>query len=195
MRTVVLDLETKKLFSEVENGKHELLEVSVCGIYDSAQNPEQAFRVFFEDELNQLWPILESADLIVGYNIKKFDYRVLSAYYKGDLFSLPTLDLYEVLKDNLGFSLPLDTVAHATLGTRKSGTGLKAVQLFKEEKFEELKKYCLDDVRITRDLFLYAQEKGHLKYFDLGNTVKIVSLDLSKLLPKENKKTQMSLGV
>lgn len=191
-KLVVLDLETKKLFHEVKNGKHELLEVSVCGIYDGATD---SLKAFLEAELSEIWPILENADLIVGYNIKKFDYRVLSPYYKGDLYKLATLDLYEVVKENLGFALPLDALAHATLGVRKSGSGLKAVKLFKEGRIGELKDYCLDDVKITRDLFFYAKDKGHLKFFDFANTLKEIPVDLSKVLPKKSRKTQMSLGV
>jgi len=195
MRIVVLDLETKKLFSEVENGKHELLEVSVCGIYDSSQSSEEALRAFFENELNQLWPILENAELVVGYNIKKFDYQVLAPYYRGNIFSLPTLDLYEIVRDSLGFSLRLDDLGGATLGVRKTGTGVDAVRLFKEGKIEELKKYCLRDVEITKDLYYYALKHRHLKFYDFGQTLKTFPVDIADFMPKVNKKTQMSLGV
>jgi DEAD/DEAH box helicase domain-containing protein len=190
--TVVLDLETKKLFSEVKNGKHSLLGISVCGIYESETD---TLRAFEEEELGGLWPILENAKLIVGYNIKKFDYQVLASYYKGNIFSFPTLDLYEIVRDILGFSLKLDDLAHATLGIHKIGTGLDAVRLFNEGKIDELKKYCLHDVKITNDLYHHAVRHGHLKFYDFGQVLKTFPVDIANFAPKANKKTQMSLGV
>jgi DEAD/DEAH box helicase domain-containing protein len=192
MSTVVLDLETKKLFSEVGNGKHSLLGISVCGIHESETD---TLRAFAEDELGELWPILENAELIIGYNIKKFDYQVLVPYYKGNIFSLPTLDLYEIVKNALGFSLKLDDLGYATLGIHKTGTGLDAVRLFKEGKIDELKKYCLHDVKITRDLYHHAVKHSHLKFYDFGQVLKTFPVNIAAFAPKVNKKTQMSLGV
>lgn len=191
MRTIVLDLETKKLFHEVDRGRHEKLGVSFCGIYDSADNQ---LKGFFEHELPKLWPILESADLLVGFNIKKFDLPVLSSYYPGDVSRLPTFDLLDAVKESLGFRLKLDHLAKATLGRGKLGTGLDAYKFFRAGKLEELKNYCLEDVAITRDLYFYAAEHGHLKYFDLGNVLREIPVNISQSLPTKSEQ-QMSLGV
>ena len=191
MRTIVLDLETKKLFHEVDRGRHDKLGVSVCGIYDSAQDKLEAF---FEEELPKLWPILEAADLIVGFNIKKFDWPVLSTYYPGDLAKLPVFDLLDAVKTGVGFRLRLNDLAKATLGRGKTGTGLDAYRLFKLGKLEELKNYCLADVAITRDLYFYAKEYGHLKYFDLGNVLREIPIKINEFMPKKSEQ-QMSLGV
>lgn len=190
-KLVVLDLETKTLGEVLKNGKY-LQEISVVGIYDSST---ELLRAFEETELGEVWPILENADLIVGYNIKKFDYKILSSYYKGNPWRLPTLDLFEIVKNHLGFALPLDTLAQATLGVGKSGTGRQAVQLFQEGRMEELKSYCLDDVKITRDLFYHVRDKGIVKYFDFAKQIKEIPLDILRFLPKKDQKTQMSLGV
>jgi len=193
MRTIVLDLETKKIFDEVEGGKHSLLGVSVAGVWDSTDNQLKAF---FENELPKLWPVLEAAQLIIGFNIKKFDWPVLEPYYPGNIKNLPTLDLLEIVKDKAGFRLRLDDLAVATLGRRKSGHGLQAVKFYKEGRLEELAAYCLDDVVITRDLYHYALKNGHLKYYDLGKVLKTFEVDLTAILPKKDKvDTQMSLGV
>lgn len=191
MRTVVLDLETKKLFHEVDRGRHEKLGVSVCGIFDSA---DDQLKAFFEAELSQAWPILEAADLLVGFNIKKFDLPVLSAYYPGNLAKFPVFDLLDAVKDSLGFRLKLDDLAKATLGRGKLGTGLDAYRFFKLGKLEELKNYCLEDVAITRDLYFHAVEHGHVKYFDLGNILREIPIKISEFTPKKSEQ-QMSLGV
>ena len=191
MRTIVLDLETKKLFHEVERGRHDKLGVSFCGIYDSE---DRQLKGFFEDELAKLWPILESADLLVGFNIKKFDLPVLSAYYPGDVEKFPTFDLLDAVKESLGFRLKLDDLAKATLGRGKTGTGLDAYRFFHQGKLEELKSYCLEDVAITRDLYFYAAQHGHVKYLDLGNVLREIPIKVSQFLPKKSEQ-QMSLGV
>jgi DEAD/DEAH box helicase domain-containing protein len=191
-RHVVLDLETKKLFHEVKERRHSLLGVSVLGLYEGLTG---SFKAFEEAKLAEAWPILENAELIIGYNIKKFDLPVLVPYYPGDIFSFPILDLYEVVKNDLGISLTLDSLAKATLGVSKHGTGLKAVQLYKDGKLEELKKYCLHDVKITKDLLEYALKHESLKYFDFGQVLKTFPVKISSWYPKRNAKTQMSLGV
>jgi branched-chain amino acid transport system substrate-binding protein len=75
------------------------------------------------------------ADLIIGFNIKGFDYRVLGAYTERDLGRLPTFDMLEDIHRRLGFRLGLDHLARETLGTGKTADGLQAV--FAEE-FEKL---------------------------------------------------------
>ena len=192
-RQIVLDLETKKIFNEVPGGKHSLLGVSVVGIWDSA---DKKLKTFFESELGELFKIIEDADFVVGYNIKKFDFPVLTPYYPGKLERIPTLDLMDVVKEKIGFRLKLDDLAFATLGRRKSGHGLLAVKYFNEGKLDELSRYCLDDVAITRDLYHFARDNGNLKFYDLGQVLKTFEVDLAKYLPKrEIDKTQMSLGV
>lgn len=188
---VVLDLETKKLFHEVKNRRNDLLEVSIVGLYTGK---DDTLRAFEEAELSEIWPILEEASLIVGYNIKKFDYEVLRPYYKGDLLRLPTLDLLEVVHTELGFRLRLDDLAKGTLGVGKNGTGIEAVELYRAGKIDEVKKYCLNDVKITRDLYYFALKHGYLKYFDLGNQPKEFKVSWADSLIEKND-LQMTLGV
>lgn len=195
MRTIVLDLETKKLFHEVDRGRHEKLGVSVLGLWDSSTGQERdSLKAFFEAELSQAWPILEVADLLVGFNIKKFDLPVLSAYYPGDLAKFPVFDLLDAVKEGLGFRLKLDDLAKATLGRGKTGTGLDAYRFFQQGKLAELKNYCLADVAITRDLYFHAVKHRHLKYFDLGNVLREIPIKIEQHLPKKSEQ-QMSLGV
>ena len=107
---------------------------------------------------------LDRADLIVGFNIRKFDYSVLSAYSNSDLLSLPTFDILEDVHRRLGFRLALDHLAKETLGRGKTAHGLQAVEWFRKGEMEKLTEYCRQDVAVTRDLFLYGLENGHLIY-------------------------------
>jgi hypothetical protein len=76
----------------------------------------------------------------------------------------------------------LDTVAEATLGKNKSGNGLEAIEWWNKGEIDKLIHYCIEDVRITRELYDYALANGCLKYKDLGSggAIKTIKLDTSK---------------
>ena len=172
---IVLDLETQKSFEEV-GGRDRLdrLLISVVGIYSYERDQ---FLTYTEPELLHLFPILESAKLVVGFNIKRFDYSVLQPYYHRTLSQLPTLDILEEVVKSLGHRLRLETLAQATLGRGKLGTGLDALRYFQQGDMEKLKSYCLEDVRVTRDIYEYGKLHKKLLYHDrLGE--KILSLNV-----------------
>jgi hypothetical protein len=116
------------------------------------------------ERIDELIARLDQADLVVGFNIKRFDYAVLGAYTGKDLKALRTFDILEDVYRRLGFRIGLDHLAAETLDRRKSGDGLQALEWFKQGDMEKLTEYCRHDVEITRDLFLYGLEKGHLIY-------------------------------
>jgi hypothetical protein len=159
---IVLDLETKKGFDEVGRNRLGELGVSVVGIYSYE---EKSFRVFTEQQLQRLIPYFQKAKLIIGFNIKRFDYPVLQAYLDFDLNNLNTLDIFEEVHNRLGFRLGLDSLARATLNTGKTGSGLDALKYFRNGEIDKLKSYCEHDVLITRDIYEYGQDHGHLLYY------------------------------
>ena len=163
---LVLDLETKKSFEEV-GGYHntDKLEVSVCGVYSYDRDE---FRAFREEEFKELGEWLKSSSLIIFFNSKSFDFTALQPYFRFKLAKLPHLDILEEVKHALGFRLKLDSLAQTTLGEGKSGSGLDALKYFKSNDWESLIKYCLDDVRITRDVYEYGKKHGNLWYETMG---------------------------
>lgn len=164
LKKIVLDLETQKTFEEVGGrGKNHLLKVSVAGIYDYSSD---RFQVFREYEIPQLSSILQTADQIIGYNIKDFDFEVLRPYLNFDIYSVPCLDLLTEIEAVLNHRIKLEDVAQATLGAGKSGSGMEAIRLFKNGQWDDLSKYCLDDVKITKQLYDYAFKNHKLLYRD-----------------------------
>jgi DEAD/DEAH box helicase domain-containing protein len=133
----------------------------VAVVFDTWEN---RFQVYEEDEVEGLLEHLEKADLIVGFNVKRFDYRVLSAYTSKALKRLPTFDILQDIHHRLGFRLSLDHLAAETLNHRKTADGLQAVKWFRQGDMEKLTDYCRNDVAMTRDLFLYGLEKEHVVY-------------------------------
>lgn len=162
MHPIVFDIETQNLFTDV-GYDHRKLKVSVVGIYDYATDKYETYR---ENELNVLFKKLEHASLLIGFNIRKFDLEVLAPYYVGDVSKFPILDMLEDVHQKLGFRIALDDLARATLGTKKQGHGLKAIEFFRNGQWEELCAYCLSDVKITRSLYEYGKKYGSLYFLD-----------------------------
>ena len=126
--------------------------------------------------------MLESADILVGYNSEHFDTPILNRYYAGDLTKIKSIDLLKEVKNVLGRRLKLDNIAQATLGRGQSGEGPEAMTWWQNGDIEKVRAYCLDDVRITRELYEYAKKNKHLKYKDFsggGDGVREIHLDPS----------------
>ena len=158
---IVLDIETQKGFHEVDRKKLYLLKVSVVCIYDS--KADQYFS-FEENQMLKLEEYLKKADLIIGFNIRDFDMEVLAPYLLTPIKNFPVLDLLVEFEKVRGHRISLQSIAQATLNTSKSGSGWDAIQLYKDGKMDELKKYCIDDVRITKDVYEYGLKHGKISF-------------------------------
>ncbi len=158
---VVLDLETKHTFREFS--EHKKLGITTVALYDYG---DEKMYSYLETELTDLYAKLEKASFIIGFNIVSFDLPVLQAYYPGDVTQFKTFDILDDIKEKLGHRLALNDVVNATLGLKKSGHGLQAVELYKEGKIKELQQYCEDDVDLTRKLFDYGVEHGEIYYMN-----------------------------
>lgn len=163
MRYIVFDLETQNIFSDVGSSDPASLDISVATVYDSETDIYTTVTV---DEIDMLWPIIEKADALVGYNSNHFDIPLLNKYYPGDLTQIKSIDLLEDIRNALGRRLRLDSVAQATIGAKKSADGLQAVRWWREGKIKEIKKYCEQDVKVTKQIFEYARQHGHIKFKD-----------------------------
>ncbi len=168
LNKIVLDLETQKSFEDVGGfGKNHLLKVSVVGIYSY---PLNKYLTFEEDQLYRLGEMLSEADQIIGFNTINFDYQVLQPYLNFKLSEIPSLDILQEVEKLIGHRVKLDNLAKTTLGVGKSGDGLQALKYWKLGQMEELKKYCLDDVRVTKELYDYIQTYGKCLYKDYFET-------------------------
>ncbi|MEI6627652.1 MAG: ribonuclease H-like domain-containing protein [bacterium] len=176
MRKIVFDIETQQSFEEAGSSEVTALDISVLCYYDSLDDSYHSLK---HDELNKFWPIVEKADLLIGYNSEHFDIPLLNKYYPGDLTKIRSLDLLKEIKAVLGRRIKMDTIAEATLGVNKSGHGLEAIVWWKAGEIDKIIKYCIDDVKITKDIYDYAMKNGCLKYKDYGG-IKDIKLDTSK---------------
>lgn len=189
---VVLDIETQNTFQDIGAHDPSRLRVSLVGCYFYETD---TFESFFEQDLPRLWPRLEHADRVIGYNLFGFDYPCLTSYYTGDFRNIPTVDLMVELEKRLGFRLKLDDVALATLGVGKSGHGLQAVEFWRKGELDQLRDYCLQDVRVTRDVYAHALAHQELKYRDRAGQIQTVPFPILPPIQGQRVPLNLSLGL
>jgi len=192
MRTeIVLDIETQNTFQDVGAYNPSLLKISLVGVYFYETDTYEAY---LEEDLPKLWPLLERSSRIIGYNLIGFDYPCMQTYYTGDIMKLPTVDVMKEIEKRIGHRVKLDDVAHATLGVGKSGHGLLAVEYWKNGEIQKLKDYCLQDVRVTKDVYEHALEKGFVRYNDRQGNPRDVPMDIQLPEAEDRGAINLSLG-
>jgi DEAD/DEAH box helicase domain-containing protein len=171
----VLDLETQRSAAQVGGwNRADRMGISCGVLYDSKKD---TFRAYLEDQIAGLIEDLQKIDLIVGFNIKRFDYLVLKGYSKFDFSRLNTLDILEDIHSRLGFRLSLAHLAQETLGTTKQADGLQALKWWQEGRIGDIVDYCKKDVKLTRDLFLFGRQNGYLIFSNRGQKRMRVPVD------------------
>jgi DEAD/DEAH box helicase domain-containing protein len=173
MNQIFFDLESQNLFQEV-GGRDRIDQLRMsCGVTYSTLRQE--FSVYWEKDVQALLQELQSAEQVIGFNLKAFDYRVLQPYApKLNFGSIRTIDMLQDIHRTLGFRLSLDAIAEASLGTTKLADGVQAVQWYRAKEFEKLAEYCKKDVEITRQVFEFGREHGYVHYRSkLGSILKV----------------------
>jgi DEAD/DEAH box helicase domain-containing protein len=162
--TIVFDLETQYAADEVGGWRNiRDMRLAVAVTYDAAAD---TYRDYTERDVDRLIATLRGADLVVGYNVLRFDYEVLRAYTDDTLSDLPTVDMLRDLYRVLGWRPKLDDVAAATLGERKSADGLQAVRWFRQGQLDKVIAYCRRDVEVTWRVYDFGQRNGYVQYHD-----------------------------
>ena len=164
---VYFDLEHQKSADEVGGWNNiSRMGLSVGVTYSSARGD---YRIYGEKQVDDLLTDLQRADLVVGFNVLRFDYEVLHGYTAYDLTQLPTLDMMVDLANTLQHRLSLDSIATATFGVEKTAEGLQAIEWFRQGKMLEIAEYCCYDVKITKLVHEYGQRQRQLHYFNRFN--------------------------
>ena len=174
--TVLFDVETKRSAEEV-GGWHRLHRLGVA-LAVTCSMERGTFRVFREEHVRELVETLRTADVVIGFNVIGFDYPVLSGYTGEDYRQLlPTLDLFEQIRDIVGERVGLDRLARETLGAGKSGDGMASLAWYREGRFDLIEEYCRRDVELLRDLYLFGRREGYVLFRDDQDRVMRVPVD------------------
>ncbi len=198
-REVFFDVETKKLFSDIEGDDPGLLEVSIVSVYtrtvdENMKEEKGKMQSFWEKDFVNMWPLFQEADRIIGFNTLGFDVPALQPYTQIPLNKLNNFDIMSEFKNKAGHRISLDSLAKETLDKEKIDDGLNAVLYWQKgdkESLEKLQKYCEMDVIITKEIYDFTLKNGHLLYKDKWNTLRKIELDFS--YPKVEEKAQIGL--
>jgi DEAD/DEAH box helicase domain-containing protein len=154
------DLETQKLTSEVGGwGNVEALRVAVAATYDE----DNGYRDWWESQVGDLLEELHRAQLIVGFNISAFDFRVLSPYGSVAVLDAKAFDILDEVFQQTHKRVSLNALCMLNLGEAKTyESGVAAVQLYRTGMMEELIAYCRRDVELTKRLYEAWEAQGLL---------------------------------
>lgn len=196
---IIFDVETKRLFQDIEGSNPGDLGVSIVSLYhrtlDSDLNEIQGeILSFWESDFPKMWPLFQTAERIIGFNTIRFDIPAILPYTSFPFAKLPHFDLMDHVKFALGRRISLDSIAKVTLERNKIASGLDAVYYWEKGdpgSLAKLQKYCEEDVLITRDIYDYGLKNRVLKYVDKWNTKREIPVDFS--YPKTSESSQGSL--
>jgi DEAD/DEAH box helicase domain-containing protein len=163
-RILVMDLETRRSAEEVGGwGNAHRMGLALAVVYDLAR---REYRTYFEEDVDRLLLDLFTADQVVGFNLDRFDLKVLSGYTEGDLGRIRTCDLLACIHGRLGYRLSLQHLSEVNLGESKSGSGLESLKWWKEGRLDLIETYCRKDVEMTLKLWETGRSRGYLLYRD-----------------------------
>ena len=174
MKIAVFDVETDKLLVKNNNNTgHDALKITVaCGATlwqgqgqghghgQQGQGQGQGLpRTFFGnpddavelggETLGDMGRMLDEADVVVAYNGRSFDIRVLRNHFDEasvDRWEKKLVDPFEAMKDYTMSWVKLDELLAANGLPRKSADGISAVTWWSEGRKREVADYCKDDV-------------------------------------------------
>jgi hypothetical protein len=174
MKALIYDIEIKKAIPDKNKPREDGIEycedwhdhanmgISVIGAYDYATD---RYHVFCDDNKDAFFEACLKAECLVSFNGIGFDNRVIEKTWSFP-DSILTKFVYDLLVETwvaagLGpkFAGPshggfgLDAICSCNFGTKKSGNGALAPVLWQRGKIGEVIDYCLNDVRLTKQIF------------------------------------------
>ena len=197
---VIFDIETKTFFDESGDYDASKLGVSIVSLYsrhlkNDLEEIEGELLSFWESDFKKMWSLFSSADRIIGFNSKRFDVPALKPYAPPNFARLPHFDILEEVKKASGKRASLNKIATQTLQKEKNDNPANAILYFQKgdkESLEKLKRYCEEDVRLTKEIYDFVLKNKYLEFKDFWNEERVVSLDFS-YLPASQESSQTSL--
>jgi len=180
MDVLVFDIETQNFFTDPNVGwdNFAALKISVVGVYSYLQDKYFAYE---ESEMEKLAELFTNAKCIIGFSMNRYDVPVLNNYFQKlrggglNLWEKERIDLLEEIELIAHQRVSLSRLAELNLGVKKDMHGSMAISLYRDGKMDELKEYCLNDVKLTKELYDLSRKQNYLMIPDkkTGETIKI----------------------
>jgi DEAD/DEAH box helicase domain-containing protein len=174
---IVVDVEIQKNVDDLPGRWNDTdkMGVAVAVVYEFLTD---RYHVYLERDVAELRERILRADRVSGFNIWKFDFPVifgLSGRQRKIEMADKTNDVFLRIGKALGvdevrgpFHLlkgwNLDAICKGTFGTGKSANGAEAPKWYQAGQLARVISYCLDDVRLERDLVDYVDKNGHVRH-------------------------------
>ena len=179
--TLVFDIETQNFFTDVGVGwdNFPALRISVVGIYSYEKD---AYFCFEEHEIEQMAELFRNAARVIGFASNRYDIPVLNLYFQKlkdrdslNLWMKERVDILEEIERMTRSRVSLSRLAEANLGIKKEHHGSEAPGMFERGEIAALKEYCLQDVKITKDIYdLYLRDRALLvPRKDTGDVIRV----------------------
>lgn len=184
MDTLVFDIETQNFFTDPDVGwdNFAALKISVVGVYSYIHDK---YFVFEENEMEKLAELFATAGRIVGFSMNRYDVPVLNNYFQKlgagspRLWGMERVDLLEEIEMAAQQRISLSRLAEANLGVKKDRHGSEAIALYRDGRMDELKAYCLQDVKLTKELYDLYKKQSYFMIPD-KKTGEMVRVGLAK---------------
>lgn len=139
---------------------------------DKLESDNWSVEAVVVDPISQFQTWVNAHDVVAGYNSREFDDKVVAAAGIRCQTTYDVLrEIYAAIGLDPNYSFPesekdqwkkysgyrLEDVAKANFGRGKIGNGAMAPIQWQDGEYEAVIRYCLDDVRLERDLFFKAQ--------------------------------------
>lgn len=192
---LVFDIETQNFFTDPDVGwnNYAALKISVVGVYSYEQDK---YFCFTESEMPEIAKLFSTAKTLVGFSSNRYDVPVLNLYLQKikdlpglDLWKKDRVDLLDLIESATGSRISLSKLAAANIGAGKDMHGSQAIMLYREGRIEELKKYCLGDVELTKKLYDRYLANGYFMIPD-RTTNELKRVDLKHVDEKDKNEKQ-----
>lgn len=134
-------------------GDHAGMGISVIGVYDFTNGIPY---LFSKDNIDELFHMMDTADVIAGFNNKRFDDKIMAAIG----YEIPdekSYDLFIEIKEAAGAGkfakgYNLDNCCHINLGMRKTEDAAQVPVFWQRGQYGRCFNYALQD--ITKEFLL-----------------------------------------
>lgn len=119
-------------------------------------SPDETWFCFGDEDFSKIVEILNQAQTIYTFNGIHFDIPILAKHCGVDpsTWMLKTVDPLFLMFSTMGFGAcrKLDLVLSDNGFENKSGSGLDAIEYWKNNERDKLMKYCMQDAKLTYDV-------------------------------------------